>query len=106
MIGRPFTQVTAFTNGWQDYGSFGPVAYTKDAAGFVVLQGLLRGNSGTSGSAFQLPAGFRPSTTRIFSAVNGVNGHSRIDINADGTVVMQGGAPDFCSLNGIRFLAA
>ncbi|TKJ02284.1 hypothetical protein FC702_18735, partial [Bacillus cereus] len=64
---RPFTQVTAFTNGWQDYGAFGPVAYTKDAAGFVVLQGLLRGNSGTTGSAFQLPAGFRPKTTLIFN---------------------------------------
>ncbi|MGH1107320.1 hypothetical protein [Bacillus paranthracis] len=105
MIGRPFTQVTAFTNGWADYGAFGPVAYTKDAAGFVVLQGLLRGNSGTTGSAFQLPAGFRPNTTLIFNAINGVNGNSRLDINADGTVVMQGGAPDFCSLNGVRFLA-
>ncbi|MDA2605742.1 hypothetical protein SOP90_09495 [Bacillus sp. DAG6] len=102
---RPFTQVTAFTNGWQDYGAFGPVAYTKDAAGFVVLQGLLRGNSGTTGSAFQLPAGFRPKTTLIFNAINGVNGNSRLDINADGTVVMQGGAHEFCSLNGVRFLA-
>jgi len=105
IISRPFTQVTAFTNGWAQYGGFGGVAYTKDAAGFVVLQGLLRGNSGTSGSAFQLPAGFRPNTTLIFNAINGFNGSSRLDINADGTVVMQGGAPDFCSLNGVRFLA-
>lgn len=79
IISRPFTQVTAFTNGWSQYGGFGGVAYTKDAAGFVTLMGLMRG--GTTGvSAFQLPSGFRPNTTLIFNAINGVNQSSRLDI--------------------------
>ncbi|MGM2632276.1 hypothetical protein [Bacillus cereus group sp. Bce040] len=104
---RPFTQVTGFINGWSDYGSFGPVGYTKDAAGFVTVMGLMRGSSpdNVGWPAFVLPSGFRPNTTLIFNAINGVNGNSRMDIRANGEVVMTTGAHDFCSLNGIRFMA-
>ncbi|PFP65150.1 hypothetical protein COK00_11020 [Bacillus cereus] len=104
---RPFTQVTGFINGWSDYGSFGPVGYTKDAAGFVTVMGLMRGSSpdNVGWPAFILPSGFRPNTTLIFNAINGINGNSRMDIRANGEVVMTTGAHDFCSLNGIRFLA-
>ncbi|MGH1263356.1 hypothetical protein ACQVWE_13725 [Bacillus cereus] len=107
IISRPFTQVTGFVNGWSDYGSFGPVGYTKDAAGFVTLMGLMKGTSSDNlgWPAFVLPSGFRPNTTLIFNAINGVNGNSRMDVRANGEVVMTGGAHDFCSLNGIRFMA-
>lgn len=102
---RPYTTVTGFLNGWTEYGiGFGGVSYTKDAAGVVMLKGLMR--SGVVGQpGFNLPAGFRPGGTLLFNGVDGVNQHTRIDVSPNGDVKMTAGNNAFCSLNGIRFLA-
>ncbi|PEK88290.1 hypothetical protein [Bacillus mycoides] len=102
---RPYTTVTGFLNGWQEYGTgFGGVSYTKDAAGVVMLKGLMKSGV-VNQPGFNLPAGFRPGGTLLFNGVDGVNQHTRIDVNPNGDVKMTAGNNAFCSLNGIRFLA-
>lgn len=102
-----WTAVT-FQNSWTNYSTptWAPAAYYKDAMGFVHLKGLIA--NGTLGStAFTLPAGFRPANARLFGPITGGNTIGRIDINTNGTVVIQNvGTPQtWVTLEGITFQA-
>jgi hypothetical protein len=91
-------------NSWVNLGGGADVAgYFKDASGAVRLRGVIK--SGTiPGTAFTLPAGFRPSATVYYpcwsnSAFGGVN------ISPNGDVGVINGSNVSVSLAGISFKA-
>lgn len=89
----------AFTNAWVNFGAPHAVAaFYKDAFGVVHLKGLVK-NGTAATSIFTLPVGYRPTETRIFAVIDGVNAVSRLDIAAAGTVVPTTGNNAYISLN-------
>jgi Right handed beta helix region len=105
-------QTPALLNSWANLGSgFAPAAYWIDSTGIVHLDGVVE--SGTPGSAsviFVLPAGYRPTTTKVFAAANSNTGTSTtpaetlIFIFANGNVTAEAGVA-WLSLSGVNFLA-
>jgi hypothetical protein len=86
---------------------FQPVKYSKDAFGFVHLDGVLNAVGGGT-VIFNLPAGCRPAATvlAIFAgSVSGTFTAGRIGIGTGGDVTVVSGGGDFVSLAGITFLA-
>jgi hypothetical protein len=108
-----FTQPT-LQNGWDTVLTTIP-GFGKDAAGFVHLRGQI--TDGTLGtSAFQLPAGLRPSQLAQFGALHVFGGNSTacsVTIGPSGDVTIGGAAADtgctgsagLYSLDGITFRA-
>lgn len=99
---------------WSNYGSpYEAFKYGKDSNGFVVVEGLLRNTSGGTRSPgdplFLLDAGFRPSSTLIFTC-HTVNGPQRIDVDSTGQVRYNGTAGitagGWVSVSGLVFKAA
>ena len=81
-------QTPTFTNSWADYfttdPNWGPVAYYRRKDGRVYLRGLIK--SGTIPStAFNLPAGYRPSLARMFNQMSS-GGSCRVDVDNGGNV--------------------
>ncbi len=106
-----YTAVTGgvgFQNGWADYGgTWQSVGFLKDAMGFVHLQGVMTGGANAV-PAFTLPIGLRPAIHCLGIVRDGASntGMQTVEINADGTVVMLGGASNaFVPLDCITFLA-
>jgi len=100
-----FYTLATLTNSWVSTfgvsnGFFAP-AYIKDQLGYVHLRGLA--NGGTVGQAiFTLPVGFRPYASCIYPVIsNGVFGS--LNVNSDGTVVLNAGSNMYVSLDGITF---
>lgn len=116
----------AFTNGWSNFGGAFATAAFMRKNGVTYLRGFVK--SGTIGSAiFTLPAGYRPSEQRVFSAVGDrpttsaqsagtAHTHSipavgvRLDVLATGEVRVAAAAVGaynntFQSLDGIAFPA-
>lgn len=97
-------KAVTFTNSWVNYAAgFATATYIKDKNGFVHLKGTVK--SGTvSTSMFNLPVGYRPLEQLIFTIVN--NGaFGRVDVLANGDVVLQGGSNLFVALDNIVFLS-
>ena len=97
----------AFYNGSAQYGStqYETAGYYKDVQGFVHFRGLIRPPTSTGAAITYLPFGYRPSNRRAFLCVAS-SGYARIDITADGTVIMVSGptaSNGFISLDGIYF---
>lgn len=96
-------------NGWTaDTGAFTPASYWKDANSVVHITGLIRGGTATSGTVlFNLPAGYRPFGTEVFSVLNGGNNGRRLDILANGNVTINASdyANSWIALSGISFKA-
>lgn len=92
-------------NNWVNYGpGFTNATYYKDRTGVVHLEGLIK--SGTTGIIANLPAGYRPSGSLLFIAVNGYGAFARIDVTADGNVVVSDPyTTGYLSLSGITFRA-
>jgi hypothetical protein len=87
-------------NSWVNYNSgFTTAGYWKDIHGVVHIKGLVA--SGTIGSPiFQLPAGFRPIQTHIFSAVS-LGAFAEVRIDTSGNVTCISGNSSWLSLDGI-----
>lgn len=85
---------------WEDVG------YYKDKMNRVHLRGFLSQllNNGAVLTIFTLPTGYRPAGTLTF-LVFGDTGPLRVDVNADGTVMVwpAGSTYDYLSLSGISF---
>ena len=96
-------------NSWDNYGGgFTPASYWKDANGVVHLTGLIRNGTTVKDTVlFNLPAGYRPFNQEILTVQNGDNTFQRIDILANGNVIL--GATTFTngwlSLANISFKA-
>ncbi len=96
-------------SGWSTFGPWAaPLAYHRDAAGFVHLRGSVAG--GADGSTVAtLPAGFRPATASGFGVTawptSGTREAAFIAINATtGDIAFAGtGAPYQVPLDGITF---
>lgn len=88
---------------WSDYANgYGPVGYYKDSLGRVHLRGLIKG--GFQGSTvFVLPAGYRPTSRRLFTCVTSPGALGRFDVAADGSAIVVLGDPGWLSLDGISF---
>ncbi len=103
-----------FQNGWHNYkdwyggNTFTTGGFTKTSSKLVGLKGLVRG--GAVGSTIcQLPVGFRPKFAgeKLIFQVTTSNGGNwgRVDVEADGRIVLVQGGNDWVSLDGIIFAA-
>jgi hypothetical protein len=106
-----WTVVTAFANGWGNYGSgFAEAAYAKDASGRVFLRGLIQG--GTLGTgAFTLPVGYRykplpPSFQYIHMPTIANNVLGGVLVLPSGEVVPYLGSNAWMDLSPVHFPAA
>lgn len=93
----------SYSNSWVDYGgAFDTGGYFKDNFGVVHLKGLIK--SGTVGAtAFTLPTGYRPSTTKIF-ATSSNNVFGQVWIYSTGVVEPRSPSSNtWVSLEGISF---
>lgn len=94
-------------NGWTNYGSpFHNAGYTKDLAGVVRIRGLI--NSGTltpSTPLFRLPDGYKP-LNKLLINVQSTDALGRVDITANGDVVIVIGTAGWTSIDNISFLPA
>lgn len=102
----PWHQVTAFSNGYGDYGAgYGPVSYRRMPDGTVRLKGLMIVGT-LNATGFTLPVGYRPSraSTCIVQAGRDTYTLVRLNINSDGTVNSSHAAA-WVSLDSISFIA-
>jgi hypothetical protein len=94
-------------NGWTLYtdSNFGNTnALYRRIAGIVFMRGLIVSTSASSGTAFNLPVGFRPITlTHLFIGYCD-NGANRYDVQASGDTILPTGR-GWVSLTGIIFPA-
>jgi hypothetical protein len=115
-MSTPTWTAPTLLNSWVNYGSSSDAGYYKDSLGRVNLRGFIKDGTvdNTNGVIFTLPAGYRPGTDLIFSALGSNAAESaaeiaRIDVRANGNVMaipintFVTGA--YCSLSGISFLA-
>lgn len=97
------------SNGWINFGGeFANAGFWRDSNGMVHLHGLIKSGTTTGGTVvFQLPAGYRPAATHIFS-VSSSGGTFQIRINSlgQGMVWVVTGNNGHLSLSGISFRAA
>lgn len=103
----PWTYVET-SNDWIPYSStFQSPAYTITPDGVVVLKGLIKDGTATTGTLlFNLPPGYRPEKKLIFivgSYASG-SGTGRIDIAENGDVTFVSGTSTWISLDSIHFL--
>lgn len=95
-------------NGWVNYGSvFATAGYRKLPSGLVVVKGLVKDGTVTSGTViFTLPVGYRPMEKLIFPSLNN-NNVSRVDVGSNGDVIVAhpSTASGWLALDGIRFFA-
>lgn len=96
-------QTPAMLNGWVRYDTtHDNVGYMKDSLGFVHLRGLIR--SGTAGTVFTLPVGYRPLFRRIYPCVSNQT-IARLDVRADGVIELAAYNNAWVSLEGVTFKA-
>jgi len=95
-------------NSWVSYNAPGyPAAkYTKGSDGMVSLIGMLKGGTTTAGTVLlTLPAGYRPAHELMFEELTN-NKSVRIDILANGNVVLEQAADaTWVTLNNLKFMA-
>ena len=92
----------AFGGAWTNYGSgFDGAAFYKNPFGHVYLSGLVK--SGT-GAIFNLPAGYRPAASLLFSVHTGEpHTFGRIDVAASGAITQASGNNGYVSLSTVQF---
>ena len=106
-IVQPPWQAATFQNGWKNYGGgYNEAGYFKDSMGIVHLKGLIKeGNTAHWTVVFTLPAGYRPAARNLF-VVNANGATGRIDIAADGNVIIGPGCSGtWTSIDGLTFRA-
>jgi hypothetical protein len=100
-------EVPALQNGWTNYGGENAaVGYCKNKNGIVYLRGSIKDGLASAGTTlFILPDGYRPSGGRLMFPAIGNNGFARVDIRANGEVIIMTDHTSFLSLDAIHFLA-
>jgi len=99
---------TNYSDGKTPATDYHPVAYHKDAGGFVHLYGLVKGVV-YGDVIFTLPSGYKPPFRQIFNvAQNTYSDMARVDIYADGKVSVENtnntvAGSGWISLSGISF---
>lgn len=97
-----WTNVTAFLNGWTNFGgTHNSAGYMIDPFKFVHLRGLIK-NGTVATTAFILPAGYRPQGRSLF-AVLGSGGNGQLTIETTGDVTVTSGNNAYVSLEGVSF---
>lgn len=96
-----------FQNNWSNYHpTYTPASFTKTASGLVVLKGLIKAGTATTGAIIAaLPAGYAPSDALIFENTSNQT-FGRIDVYPDGTVRFNIGSNAWYSLDGISYMPA
>lgn len=96
-----------FQNGFIDNASgAGKVQFFKDPFGWVHLHGATAASAGTVGTTvFQLPPGYRPDVTIVCPVPTDFNSlnWAPININTDGTVVIEAGTRTSAFFTGVKF---
>ena len=103
----PAWNALVLQNNWSDYNqAYATSAYTKTSAGVVVLKGLIKraGTPGASETIATLPPGYRPSEQLIFQTSTSPNIASRVDVAANGDIILSAGDAGWLALDGIKFL--
>ena len=98
----------AFDNNWVNYGSGYEVCGFYKHLDRVYLQGLIKSgtvNTGSTGTAFTLPAGYRPVGVALFDVQSNF-ALGRIDVRDSGQVRMHTGGNAWFSLDGLSFRVA
>lgn len=98
----PWTAVTAFLNGWVNFGGADQVAqYRKDSLGQVHVRGIIK--NGTIGlAAFTLPVGYRPLATQRF-AVPSNNAFGYAQVDSGGNVSVPVGSNVWAQIDTMKF---
>jgi len=98
--------VTAFQNGWGNYGGQFPGArYRKLANGMVVMSGLLNNTDWTGKAntvAFNLPVGYRPDAYRHM-ITDAVDNWGTVRISNNGDVMFAFGTAGWVTLDNVSF---
>ena len=95
----PWAAMPALTAGWASFPGYPPALYRR-ALGWIEFQGLLN-NGGTPAAGsivFTMPVGFRPP-----GLVTTQTGPTRLDFDATGVCVYQGGGASIVAMNGVRY---
>lgn len=108
-----YPATTGWTNltlqgGWLNYGgTFATAQYRKFSDGLVMVKGLIKSGSVTNNSVLAtLPVGFRPKEQLIFPSVTNPGVNARVDVQADGDIVVKEWAnAGWYSLDTIMFMA-
>jgi len=110
IVGEAWTNITTFSGDWVAYGgtTYAPPGYWKDALGIVHLRGLVK--YGTApitlpSSPFTLPTGYKPQYASVFACVTN-EAFGRVDVLANGQVLVRSSSSVYVSLDGISFRAA
>lgn len=106
----PLWEPFVLANNWVQYSSeYTTPAYTKTRDGIVVVKGLIKRTA--AAVAYQslgtLPEGYRPDGRLLFGTNYGNSSTAgRVDVQADGQVLLVTGSNNWFSLDTIRFLPA
>ncbi|CAN5366996.1 hypothetical protein BH10PAT4_BH10PAT4_3130 [soil metagenome] len=102
----PAWSTLTLKNSWVDYNgsNWTTAGYTQTSDGMIVLKGLIRSGTATSGTVIgTLPAGYRPAERLLFqTGSNGAAG--RLDVDTNGDISIQIGSNAWFSLDGINFM--
>lgn len=92
-------------NGWEKYFDYSPSFY-KDSSGLVHLEGIVK-NGVMDKAIFVLPKGFRPKNSPLLIGVASHNqtSSSRIEVGADGQVIVYNASAVWTNLSDVSFLA-
>lgn len=106
---QDYWRAPTFLNSWVNYNTANYLgARYRREGGVVTVEGLIASGtiSATStGNAFILPAGYRPSGTMIFGTASSAGTQSSIYVYSTGDVRIVSGSTSWTSLNNIRFRA-
>jgi hypothetical protein len=89
--------------GYTQFGGGTTPGFMRDSLGFVHLKGML--DCPSSGTAFTLPAGFRPAQTFFFPMAVGSSGAGNVQVLPSGVISTfnADGAAHPCALDGVVF---
>lgn len=100
-----WTAVTPNTGWVYSGGSIPAPSFWKDATGTVHCRGQVTNVTGTSGSAFTFPVGFRPAASRFFACVGVSNALVVGSVASTGAVTFNAVTTGLYTLDAITFLA-
>uniref|UniRef100_A0A832M3H6 Uncharacterized protein n=1 Tax=Oscillatoriales cyanobacterium SpSt-402 TaxID=2282168 RepID=A0A832M3H6_9CYAN len=97
-------------NSWVNFGDpVAPIGCCVDSLQTVWMRGLGVGTIATDSVICVLPIEFRPAYRKVFAVVTGLLGYGdsfgRIDVSADGSVILLSGQAGFVSLDNVAFKA-
>lgn len=106
-VSSPLWTACPLQNGWENYGSpYGNAEYTLTSAKVLVMRGLIRNGTTTSGTTLcNLTEGSRPEKSNFF-LVAGNNVPGRVDVHPSGNITLFSGTAGYLSLDQVKFIPA